>query len=469
MEQASVSPLMHDLKKRPIWADPRAYIVSGAIFLLFLLAAKLFGVSLLLPVALIAGVAGIVALYRSPLVLLATLIVIRMSLDYSSQYVTLTLFERTFSLSQLLGIGIAGLGILFILLNIRTLGRYTMIAPYGLIILWGLGTLLYSIAPSTSAQEALRIFDLFVVGFMAYASVERYRDFRILLMAIFVSSLLPILFGLYQFAFGIGLTDENVSVLRIFGTFSHPNVFSLYLFTVAAVATIYLIVYARKDGARLLTLLYIGLVLFTLFLTFARIAWISLFVFLFFLAWWRFRFLILPLILLPIVLTVFVPAINQRVTEALNPTPDSSITWRQNLWHDMILKTRLEERIRFGSGLDTFRISSEQLRGDRFGSNEPHNDFVKFYVEGGLVGLGVFILYLIAFAFPALQVKRLSPSHSLKNMAILLLLLIATLVIASLSDNVFKNTPVQWILSIVMGGFLSLFHYSLPRELQNTY
>ncbi len=458
-----------DLKTRPIWADPRAYIVGGALFFLFFLSARLLHVSPLIPIALIALVAGVVALYRKPIILLAALIVIRMSLDYSSQYITLTVFNHTFSLSQLLGIGIAGLGLLFILLRPGALGRYALAVPYGLVILWGLGTLLYSISPSTSIQEALRIFDLFVVGFIAYASVERYRDFRLLLNAIFLSSLLPITLGLYQFAFGIGLADENVSVLRIFGTFSHPNVFSLYLFTVAAVATIYLIVYARKDGARLLTLLYIGLVLFTLFLTFARIAWISLFVFLFLLAWWRFRYLLAPLILLPIVLTVFVPAINQRVTEAMNPTPDSSITWRQNLWHDMILKTRLEERVRFGSGLDTFRISSEQLRGDRFGSNEPHNDFVKFYVEGGLVGLGVFILYLIAFAFPAFQVKRLTPSHSLKNMAILLLLLIATLVIASLSDNVFKNTPVQWILSIVMGGFLALFHYSLPREFQNTY
>lgn len=457
------------LKETPIWADPRAYLVSLALFSLFTLFAVFAKVSLLFPVALMAGIAGIVALFRNPLALLMTLIVVRMSLDYSSQYLTLSLFNQTVSLSQLLGIGIAGFGIVFMLLHARALTRYALVVPYGLIIAWGLGTLLYSISPSSSAQETLRIFDLFVVGFIAYASIERYRDYRRLLMAIFISSLIPIAFGLYQFAFGIGLSDENVSALRIFGTFSHPNVFSLYLFTVAAVASIYFIVYARKDGARLLTLLYIGLVLFTLLLTFARIAWVSLFVFLFLLALWRYRFLILPLTLLPIVLTAFVPTINQRVVEALNPTADSSIVWRQNLWHDMILKTRLEERVRYGSGLDTFRISSEQLRGERFGSNESHNDFVKFYVEGGLVGLGVFVLYLVTFAFPIIQVKRLSPSHSLKNMAVLLLLLLATLVIASLSDNVFKNTPVQWILAIVVGGFLALFHHSLPRELQDNY
>ena len=416
-----------------------------------------------------AGVASIVALYRYPLGLLATLVVVRMLLDYSSQYITLTLVDRVFSLSQLLGIGIALLGLMFIIMHARVLTRYTLTLPYFLITLWGLGTLFYSISPSSTFQEVLRVFDLFVIGFIAYVSVERYGDYRFLLNAIFLSSLVPIFFGLGQFIFGIGLTDENVSVLRIFGTFSHPNVFSLYLFTVAAVATIYLIVYARKDGARILTLLYIGLVLFTLLLTFARITWIALFIFLFLLAIWRYRFLLLPLVLLPIVLTAFVPTINERVREALNPSADSSVTWRKNLWHDMILKTELEDRIRYGSGFDTFRISSEQLRGVRFGSNDAHNDFVKFYVEGGYVGLAVFVLYLLSFSFPAIQVWRLSPSHNLKNMAVLLLLLIVTLTIASVSDNVFKNTPVQWILSIVMGGFLALFHHSLPRELQKTY
>ena len=153
--------------------------------------------------------------------------------------------------------------------------------------------------------------------------------------------------------------------------------------------------------------------------------------------------------------------------ETFNPTPDSSIVWRQNLWHDMILKTNLEDRNWLGSGMDTFRISAETLRGERFGSNESHNDFVKFYVDGGIVGLSVLFLYLIAFTFPAAKVRRLTPSHSLRNMATLLLLLTLTLVIASLSDNVFKNTPVQWILAIVMGGFLALYHASLPKDFRD--
>jgi O-antigen ligase len=465
MEQKVLAPPIPG--EPSLFTDVRTYVIGFAVFFVLALLASVIGASLLIPVAAFLGAGALYLLFKNPLLLLGSLIVVRMSLDYSSQFITLTLFERTVSLSQLLGAGIAALGILFILFHGRALGRFPLLLPYGLMLLWGLGTLAYSIAPGTSAQEAFRVFDLFIVGFMAYATVERYRDYRFLLMAIFVSSILPILFGIYQFVFGIGLTDENVSAIRIFGTFSHPNVFSLYLFVVAAVASIYFLVYARQDRARLLSGLYLGVVLVTLLLTYARIAWISLFVFALLIALWRYRFLLLPLVLLPLVLTAFVPAVNQRVMEALHPTPDSSIVWRQNLWHDMLLKTDLDNRNWLGSGMDTFRISAEALRGERFGSNESHNDFVKFYVDGGIVGLVVLVLYLISFAFPAAKVRRLTPSHSLKNMATLLLLLILTLVIASLSDNVFKNTPVQWILAIVMGGFLALYHTSLPKEFRD--
>ncbi len=465
MEQRGLSPAAGT--ESSIFVDVRTYIIGFAIFLVLALFSSFAGISFLVPIVAFLGAGALYLLFKNPLLLLGSLVVVRMSLDYSSQFVTLNLFERTFSLSQLLGLGIAALGILFILFHGRALGRFPLLLPYGLMILWGLGTLAYSIAPASSLQETLRVFDLFVVGFMAYAVTERYRDYRFLLMAIFASSLLPILFGIYQFVFGIGLTDENVSAIRIFGTFSHPNVFSLYLFVVAAVASIYFLVYARQDRARLLSGLYLGLVIATLLLTYARIAWIALFVFTLLIALWRYRFLLFPIILLPLVLTAFVPAVNERVMEALHPTPDSSIVWRKNLWHDMILKTNLDDRNWFGSGMDTFRVSAEMLRGERFGSNESHNDFVKFYVDGGIVGLVVLVLYLIAFAFPAAKVRRLTPSHSLKNMATLLLLLVLTLVISSLSDNVFKNTPVQWILAIVMGGFLALYHASLPTDLRD--
>ncbi|MEI9966760.1 MAG: hypothetical protein WDN67_03960 [Candidatus Moraniibacteriota bacterium] len=49
--------------------------------------------------------------------------------------------------------------------------------------------------------------------------------------------------------------------------------------------------------------------------------------------------------------------------------------------------------------MDTFPLVSESLRGQNLGSNDPHNDFVKFFVEGGIIGLATFLLYLASLAW----------------------------------------------------------------------
>lgn len=447
------------------WHSPLLWIslLSGT-FLAGLLA-LILGISPLIPLALLFGVASFMLLFRAPLVLLSLLFILRMSLDYSAQYWTVTLFNVTLSLSQLLGVGIALLGLIALILHFDKLRRFPLLIPFLLIFFWGLFTLSYSISPRATLYELLRFFDLFVIGFLAYLSINRYRDFRTLLHAIFASSLLPILFGLYQFILGIGLQDENVSIPRIFGTFSHPNVYSLFLFAMIALATLYAIIYAKTREARLLIGSYLVLLMVTLVLTYARIAWIALFIFLGLLTLWRARFLILPLVLIPLVLITFSPTIRDRVTEIFNPTPDSSITWRQTLWHDMLLKTDYDNREILGSGMDTFRISSEQLRGVRFGSNDPHNDFVKFYVEGGVVGVSILLLYLGAFIFLVTRIVLTTPSHSLRALATIAGFVIVTLLLASLSDNVFKNTPVQWVLWSLLGGLLALQRESTKKSL----
>lgn len=447
------------------WKNPLIWIGTAGTFCCLLLLSLVLGISLLFPLVVAFGAFSLILLFRAPLLLLSLLFIVRMSLDYSSQYISLSLWNITLSLSQLLGLGIAFLGIIFIVLHFQKLLRFPLLVPFLIVTLWGLFTLTYSISPSATTYELLRFFNLFVIGFLAFVSVTRYRDFRTLLHAIFLSSILPVLLGLYQFIFHIGLNDENVSIPRIFGTFSHPNVYSLFLFALIALGILYFLIYAKTRESRLMIMSYLALLAVTLLLTYARIAWIALFVFLFLLSLWRFRPLLIPLMLFPIILVTFSASIQDRVNEAFHPTPDSSITWRQNLWHDMVLKTDFENRELFGSGMDTFRISSEQLRGLRFGSNDPHNDFVKFYVEGGVVGVAVLVLYIGLLLSFIIRIYYKTPSHSLSTLATLSGFVILTLLLASLSDNIFKNTPVQWILWTLLGGLLALYRESRQKSL----
>lgn len=421
------------------------------------LGAFLFDFSPLLPLLLCGGILSLILLFREPLLLLFGLIIVRMSLDYSSQYWSVTLYNITLSLSQLLGVGIALLGLMILILKRRELGSFPLLLPFSLLFFWGGMTLFYSLYPKVTLQELLRVFDLFALSFLAYVTVKQTRDFKQLLQAFFLSSILPILFGIYQFVFHIGLSDENVSVLRIFGTFSHPNVYSLYLYAMIVFGALYLLLFADRGVKRILMLGILGIFAVMLMLTFARVAWVALFVFIFLGALFRYRLLLFPLLLLPFVLFTFSPSFQERVIESFHPDPDSSIVWRQELWHDVTRYSIQEERVLLGSGMDTFPKVSESIRGTTHGPNDPHNDFVKFFIEGGVLGVSIFILYLASLVWLMVKHYRESKKGSALQLAFgIMILFFLTIELSALTDNIFKNTPLQWLFFTALGALLSL-------------
>jgi len=447
---------MHTLLQNPL-REPLLWVFLGALVALGTTLATILHLPLFLPFLLAGGILALILLFQAPILLLFGLIIVRMSLDYSSQYASFTLYNITLTLSQLLGVGIALLGFMILILKRKALAAFPLTLPFLLIFLWGGLTLFYSLYPKVTLQELLRIFDLFALSFLAYVTIETTRDFKRLLQAFFISSILPILFGLYQFAFHIGLSDENVSLLRIFGTFSHPNVYSLYLYAMIVFGSLYLLLFAEKGLKRIIMLGVLGIFSTMLLLTFARVAWIALFVFVFLIALFRYRLLLFPLILFPVVLFVFSHAFQERVIESFRPDPDSSLVWRQTLWQDVTRYSIQEERLLFGSGMDTFPKVSESVRGTKHGPNDPHNDFVKLFVEGGIVGLGIFVLYLFSLGYLLIKKYRESrPGSALRLAFAMLFIFFLTLELSALTDNIFKNTPVQWLFFIAFGALLSL-------------
>jgi O-antigen ligase len=441
----------------PILRQASFWIFILTLFAFGAVAALGLGLPLFLSAALAFSAASIILAFRAPLALLCLLIVVRMSLDYSAQYMSVTVFDITLSLSQLLGIGIASLGLLIAALHRRLLPGFPLKTPFLIIAIWGTLTLVYSIAPKSTFQELLRFFDLYALAFLSYIAIKNTDDFRTMLRAVLISGILPISLGIYQYLFHIGLTDENVSIPRIFGTFSHPNVYSLYLFALVVFSALSFLAYARDRQEKLFALLFLFASSGVLFLTFARVAWVALAVFILMLALFRYRVLLLPLALAPAILLSFSPAFQARVAESLHPGPDSSIVWRQMLWHDVTEYARQKDLTLFGSGFDTFPRLSESLRGTALGPNEPHNDFVKFFVEGGFVGLAVFATYLLSLL--VIMIRRYfaaAPESTLRLSYGILILFFLALMLSALTDNVFKNTPVQWLFFIVLGSLLAL-------------
>ena len=420
------------------------------------LLAFVLGYSLVYALGIALFLIGCYASVKFPRGVLFGLIVLRMSLDYSSQYLAIPItYNVTLSLSQLIGILVFALGCLFLLVHGKKLKGISLIGAIVLLLGFGLANLTYSISPNETARELLRIADIALLFCMAYSAIKTQRHYKMLLETIMVSSIVPSLLALYQYFNGIGFVDETVQIPRIYGTFSHPNVLSLYLFIVIALTTLYYVLFAKSQVKKIGVFMLIAFYAVLLLLTYTRIAWIALFAFLFIVIWFSNRKLIAPLVLIPLALYVFVLPVQERINRALYSSPTDSVAWRQTLWQDNIRQTIIHDKWLLGYGINTFPLVSENLRGQALGSNDAHNDFVKFFVEGGVVGLGVFCLYLLAIF--ALLAKRLRKAKNERERYayLCLLAIFIGMLLASFTDNVFKNTPLQWIFWVLLGASLS--------------
>ena len=432
-------------------------LLCGISIALVSLLSLIFNVSTIPFFFMLLCVMGILLYIEKPLIFLALLIVIRMSLDFSAESTSYMLGDYSVSLSQILGLGITGIGLISVVRFRAQLFAFPLNTPFLIIFLWGLLSLSFSLSPLLGVQELLRLFSIWSISFLAYATVRSRDDARTLFFALFLSAFLPILFGIYQFINGIGLEDGNVSIPRIFGTFSHPNVFSLYLASLAGITILFSLSFAKDLKEKFYSGAYLILLVSTLILTYTRIGWIVLFLCFLFGAIKRFRLALIPRMLVPLLLYTFITPIRDRVDESLSPTIDSSLTWRQGIWHDTVSQTLADgNRSVFGYGMNTFPLVSENIRGMRLGSNDSHNDFVKFFVEGGYVGLMLFLFSLGLIARTLFITSRHAISPDMKSAFILTIFLFTILEIAALSDNVFKNTPVQWLFFITASILFAL-------------
>lgn len=412
-----------------------------------------------------------ITLLRTPLALLGMLTIVRMSIDHLSENLSITSdgngIDPHLSLSQILGVFLLFISIVIFILYWEKLSRFVLWKPFLLLV--GMETILlpWSIAPLLGIQEIARIISLFSIAFLAYVSISSENSVKKIYFIILFSGVIPILESVRQAIFGIGMTDNIVESPRLYGTFAHPNVLALFLYSLCVVLTLLFFFTKNSTDTRqgsvetpqkLETFLWLffsfTLLSSLLIFTYTRIAWVALFLFMLSIALWRYRILLFPLIIIPILLLVALPSVQDRFFGSFQTNPDSSIVWRQGIWSDVTAKLRIDGRQYFGTGPDTFSLYAEKLRGIQFGSTDAHNDFVKFFVEGGWFGLFLFIGYLTLLG------KELRSLFTLPNpyrdIAVIFSIYAGTLLLASLSDNIYKDTPIQWIFFILFGSLLAL-------------
>lgn len=392
-------------------------------------------------------------LFTDTILFFAVLLPLRMTLDYFGEWKVFQMTEYVwFSFSEMLGILLFALGIAFFFFYPKSRTTLRFFFLFWIFLAWCVVSVAYSIVPEESAREVLRFFDLLFLVSAAFLIVRNEEDARRMHVVAIASAIIPSLFGLWQWFTGAGYTNDYFDSLRIYGTFAHPNGFGMFLFFIFAFSLVFFQVFSRTRLDRILSAMSATVSLFLLIPTFSRTAWMMVLFFVGVVTVIRFRAFFALSVLFLFLLFISVEPIQERVAETFSRSVDSSILWRAGIWKESIQKTFQEGRVVWGYGLEAFPEVISSLRVGYTGSLDAHNDYIKFFVEGGIVGILFFLgwmgWYFGVLCDRLLRGGRISEGKR-KDALIFLFAIFGAIFVASFTDSAFKGTPSQWIFWIL--------------------
>lgn len=142
---------------------------------------------------------------------------------------------------------------------------------------------------------------------------------------------------------------------------------------------------------------------------------------------------------------LFNPDMDISRSILLSNSDGNSFNWRLAHW-DTLLKAWRQSPT-FGYGLGTTSI---------IGGNEAHNDYVRWLVEGGVVGLGLFLTFLGANFVRLAKLWFSSPQGSpQKDLALVLFATLVAISIGMLTENIWSHTALfyYWLTTSAIVGW----------------
>ena len=407
-------------------------------------------VELMLPIGVV-GVIALVALgcYRFEWFVL-TILAVRSVMDATSVRPTGAKFASTVSKAPdavTSGPAASGLAALFIVMAAIWLmakhrdGARTRLTPaegafaaFAAACLLSVAGAVNRIAALTETARIVAAVLMFVVLIRLLTSLAAvYRC----LIACAIGYLAPVLLGLLQVA-GRGGDFRAGGYSRVVGTFVHPNTFGFFLsmFMLMAIALF------RHCPRRVQWLLAAGTVVCggLLVLTYARGPWIAFVLGLIVIGALQSRQIFIWLVGGILVVLAAVPSVLQRVSDATsgssaNGGTSNSLAWRFQYWQQVLGLSH--DNPVTGIGLKGTKYLTDQ-------NKAPHNDFLRAYVETGVIGLLAYVLVLIALVAIARRALRDAQPGFARGVAVGFAAVLVAYVIDSLTDNLMSEVVVLW-------------------------
>ncbi len=271
----------------------------------------------------------------------------------------------------------------------------------------------------------------------------------------------PAVLALYQLATHKGL--EVAGEIRSNGTFVHPNSAAIF-FAMATIVSLwrYLDNGRRRSDALLMTLFAAAAVA-----TFSIDGLLSMLVML--MAFGALRpgspraklgaFMVAGLVILAFLATPLgaeriAKESASNVTTAEHGEASSSFAWRLYKWETLL--PEWERHPLFGRGLGT-TVTSEATVSNRLSGFEPHNEYLRYLVETGVVGLAI-LLWGAGLLIRVLVRRRRMPGSrdaGTLNAASLAIAIVIGCLFNAIADNALTTSTTDYTAALIVAAVLS--------------
>lgn len=260
------------------------------------------------------------------------------------------------------------------------------VAPLGVLALVAAVSTITAPSPASGLVDVAKLTTIVMMIAVLNQLCRTPRDATIVLGAAFASTVVPLAVAAYQ---GIARTGLHYSDTfgRTTGSFSHPNPFAIYLcFTILMLAGIMRYVHGRR---RLLVLGLSAGCAVALYFTYTRSGWISTIVGLLVVGALSGRKIVSFIAVGVVVLGLAIPSVSTRFSDLQETTTQSgaagnSLVWRFEYWRQALT---LSDDPLLGRGLSA-------VKNEGTASKEPHNDFIRVFVETGVLGFAAYLWFL---------------------------------------------------------------------------
>lgn len=289
-----------------------------------------------------------------------------------------------------------------------------------------------------SVVELLRVLAAVMMFLVLEQLITNRAMLRQVLAAVYLSAVFPLAYTTFGFLTGNPPSEVKNAFTRITGTFGQSNAFGRYLMLLL-IFGVALYPHLGK-GLRLALGLLLGLGSVFLLLTYTRTAILGTVLGLVVVGLLQSKRLLLGLVILGVCALLLVPQLSTRFTSLASGETGTgnSLEWRLGYWTELLPLANSDPII--GVGPNATPSLTEE-------GKQPHNDFIRAYIETGVIGLVAYLFLLAALVGHGVRAVRASPSFSFdRGVAIGYLGCAVAFVAVSAASNALSNVVILWYL-----------------------